>query len=387
MIYSIPILQDTTIYESDPYRNTGLDQILELRKEGDISTSNLLESRILIKSDLSSISGILSSNSISINDISASLRLYTVQESNVPRTYTIEVRPIAVDWQNGTGYYSFPQTGHLANQSSTTIGYSVGLVPSYDHTDGATWMQTAGTGSTTWSSSLSVSSSMLYNSSSIGGGLWITGSVCSQSFSPRQSSNIDIDITSIVRSWLTGSMTNNGLILSFKNSEISSSNYPNTLIQFYSAETHTVNEPHLYLYWTGSYTYSSGSATVAVRSDSPVIYTKYFPREFQQDKKIRIDIGARPRYPRQSFQQNSVFSIEKALPEETYYQIIDAHSSEIIIPYSQFTKVNTISGSSYFEFYTTMLHCERYYKFELRSNYSGVIEYYNSNDYIFKIVL
>ena len=55
MIWSIPTLQDTTIYETDPYRNTGLDQILELRKEGDNSTGDLSESRILIKFDLSNI--------------------------------------------------------------------------------------------------------------------------------------------------------------------------------------------------------------------------------------------------------------------------------------------------------------------------------------------
>ena len=80
MIWSTPALLDTTIFESDPYRNSGLDQVLELRKAGDVTTSDLTESRILIKFDLTNISNILYTNGININNISASLKLYTVQE-------------------------------------------------------------------------------------------------------------------------------------------------------------------------------------------------------------------------------------------------------------------------------------------------------------------
>ena len=79
MIWSTPAIQDTTIYESDPYRNAGLDQVLELKKEGDSSTLDLTESRILIKFDLATLNSVLTENNITVNDISASLKLYTVQ--------------------------------------------------------------------------------------------------------------------------------------------------------------------------------------------------------------------------------------------------------------------------------------------------------------------
>ena len=69
MIWSTPALQDTTIFESDPYRNAGLDQVLELRKAGDVTTADLTESRILIKFDLANISNILSTNNININRV------------------------------------------------------------------------------------------------------------------------------------------------------------------------------------------------------------------------------------------------------------------------------------------------------------------------------
>ena len=75
MIWSIPALQDTTIYEADPYRNSGLDQLLELHKQGDVTTTDLTESRILIKFDLTALSTVLTENALSINNISASLKL------------------------------------------------------------------------------------------------------------------------------------------------------------------------------------------------------------------------------------------------------------------------------------------------------------------------
>ena len=132
MIWSIPALQDTTIYEIDPYRNTGLDPILELNKTGDTTTSDLTESRILIKFDLSKLGSILSDNNVSINSISASLKLYTVQESQLPLSYTLQAKALAADWANGTGYFDYP----------TTINY-------LSLTDGATWIQPAGSGSST----------------------------------------------------------------------------------------------------------------------------------------------------------------------------------------------------------------------------------------------
>ena len=58
MIWSTPALLDTTIFESNPYKNSGLDQVLELQKKGDVTTSDLTESRILIKFDLTNISNI-----------------------------------------------------------------------------------------------------------------------------------------------------------------------------------------------------------------------------------------------------------------------------------------------------------------------------------------
>ena len=97
MIWSIPALQNATIYETDQYRNTGLDSILELQKET-VNASSSYESRILIKFDLSALSASLSENNVSINDVTSSLRLYTVQSFELPKSYTVEAKIVSEDW-------------------------------------------------------------------------------------------------------------------------------------------------------------------------------------------------------------------------------------------------------------------------------------------------
>jgi len=366
MIWSLSALQDATIYEKDPYRNTGLDQLLELRKEGDTTTGDLAESRILIKFDLASLSNILSENNITINDISSSLRLYTVLESELPKTYTIEAKALNSTWENGSGYYTYP-----TSVASNTI------------TDGVTWVDIAGSGSATWQSLSTGTNGFVYNSE-VGGGVWYTASIASQSFSFKTDNVVDIDVSDIVKSWYNGAFSNNGFLVTFKNSEITASNYPLTNIQFHSSETHTVYEPHLYISWTGSL-YSTGSMSVVTYEDSPIIYTRTFKSEYYKDKKVRVLLGSRAKFPRPTFAQNSTFSTMKALPENSYYQIKDAHSDEVIIPFSEATKINCNSNGNYFDFYSTMMYPERYYKFEIKAVFDDITEYFNSNEFIFKI--
>jgi len=369
MNWSTTPIQDTTIYESDPNRNSGLDQILELKKTGDSSTSDLGEARSLLKFDLSELSSILSENNVNINSVSASLRLFTVQESELPRNYVIEARALAKDWTNGSGYLSVP----------------AGTISDTYVSDGATWYTTAGTGSTLWTSSLSSGATYYYNTNA-GGASWYTSSIASQSFSFTTSDNLSIDVTNIVRAWYSGSLPNYGFLLAFKHDQITGSNSPLTNIQLYSVETNTVFQPQLYINWTGSVTYNTGSMSVLTYESNPVVYVRTFKGEFQKNKKVRILLGSRPKYPRPVFQQNSIFSGMGALPSASYYQIKDAHNNQILIPYGNDTLINTNASGSYFDFYTTMMYGERYYKFEIKAVFSDFTQYFTSNDFTFKII-
>jgi len=319
-----------------------------------------------MKFDISDLPAILSQNGISINDISASLKLYTAQEYELPATYTIEAKALSNSWTNGSGYHYFP--AGIQNQLSTT--------------DGATWITTQGTGSAQWTSG---SGTAIQYNETAGGGAWFTASIASQSFNYKTQDTINLDITTLVKNWVNNVYTNNGVVISYKNSTLTGSNTPLTNIQIHSSDTHTVYEPHLYISWTGSLTYNTGSLTQMTYEDDPIVYVRSFNAEFIKDKKNRILIASRPKYPRPAFTQNSTFAGIKALPRNSYYQIKDAHNDQIIIPYSEATKLNTNTSGSYFDFYTTMMYPERYYKFEIQADFTDFTEYFSSNEFIFKI--
>jgi hypothetical protein len=371
MIWSVPVLQDSTIYELDPYRNTGLDEVLELRKDTAALNGSIRESRILMKFDLSYLGSILNDNDLSTDNISASLKMYTVQESELPTTYTIEAKALAGSWENGSGYTLFP----------------VGTIPSTYSTDGVTWLSTGGTGSGAWEDITITGTTSSYNRTDLdGGGVWYTASIASQSFTYKSTDAVNINVTDIVKNWHNNMYSNNGFLISFKHDNLTGSNVPNTNIQFYSAETNTVYQPQLYISWTGSVSYNTGSLSVLTYSDSPIIYQIAPKFEYQTDTKVRVLLGSRPKYPRPGFTQNSAFVTLKLLPSASYYQIVDAHSDDVIIPYSEFTKINTNTEGSYFDFYTTMLYPERYYKFEIKSRISDIDTYFSSQEFLFKIV-
>ena len=153
MIWSILPYKDTTLYEKDETRNTGLDQINELRLE--LKDSNYYESRILMSFDTNKINNYLNQNSIDINDVSASLNIRVVQSYELPFNYEIGVRPIAQDWVNGTGYI----TGNRIS-------------------NGSTWELTSEVATAVWTGSVTLtpseSSSLIYNQ--VSGSLYKTGS-------------------------------------------------------------------------------------------------------------------------------------------------------------------------------------------------------------------
>jgi hypothetical protein len=74
------------------------------------------------------------------------------------------------------------------------------------------------------------------------------------------------------------------------------------------------------------------------------------------------------------------------LPSGSYYQITDSVTQDIIIPYSQYTKIDTIGDNSYIEFYTNMLYPERYYEIQLKSEIGSEIHYITSPELTFKVV-
>jgi hypothetical protein len=390
MIWSILPYKDTTLYEEDSTRNTGLDQVNELRVQ--LIDSNYYESRILMSYDTNKIQSYLSAESINVSDISASLNLNLVQAYELPFKYEIGVRPLSQPWVNGRGYLT-----------GTRV------------TNGASWANINGTTDWTGSVTLTPSNSGSFNYQEISGSLYKTGSYdtvinynttpgggswyineaetgslyCFQSFDYRTDSNISVDVSPIVKQWLTNDIPNYGFIVYLNkiDSETSTSISfnENTLIQTYAAETDTIYSPTLTIYNLVSQSFSP-SNTILSPTGSVIVYQPNFSGEVKANSKHRFILAARPEYPRPAFGQNTVFNALLNLPSSSYYQIKDSLTDDIIIPYSQYTKINTIGNNSFIEFYTTMLYPERYYKFEIKTIVDNFEYFITSPDFTFKVV-
>ena len=97
--------KDTTIY-SHPDRdtmNTGVDEILELVKEKGITNQIYFPSRILIQFSNNNIREAISLTS---NNFTSSLQLFSTEHKNLALEHSIEVFPLSSSWNEGTGRYS-----------------------------------------------------------------------------------------------------------------------------------------------------------------------------------------------------------------------------------------------------------------------------------------
>ena len=351
MVYTFYPRFDTTIYEDYPNKNTGLDENLEIRKV--TSGGHIYESKILMSFDVNEINTFLTNNSLNINNVSMSLALNAYELTNLPFTFNIVANPVAQSWTNGNGRY--------------TLAIN----------NGATWSS----GSLPWTSSLSTK--LEYNTV-YGGASYVTGSTTSQSFDYSPSIQVNIPIKPIVDKWISGSISNNGFLISFNHNEVTGSSFPDASIKFHSNDTHTIYSPYVKLSWVDA-TYSTSLDTIAY-SEMPIVYTRNFKAVYKENVKCRIQLGARPAFPRPSFSQNTTYATIKALPANSYYRILDEHTNEVIEDYSNFTKISCDTNGNYFDFYSTNLYPERFYKFEIKSNFSGFEEYFTSNEFTFKIV-
>ena len=77
--------------------------------------------------------------------------------------------------------------------------------------------------------------------------------------------------------------------------------------------------------------------------------------------------------------------LTSSLPEETYYQIKDFASDDIIVPFSEFTKVSCDENGNYFNLNLSNWEAGRVYKLEFKVSMDGV-ELYFDEDITFTIV-
>ena len=236
MHYFIFPEKDSTIYEDSVTQNAGLDQILELEKrlvhtKGDVPWN----SRILIKFDLDDFSASLATGELSGSDMRYYLNLFTSEAVEIPLSYDVFAYPISQSWEMGTG--------KRGDSPINTTGVS------WNMRDGITL---SGISGSTWATT---------------GSDFISGSgyEASQSFD-FQTTDLHLDVTTLVESWLDGTIDNHGILIKRSDSaEKSILNQGN--LQFFSNETHTIYRPRLEIIWK-DFSYSPYTSTTTSQSIS-----------------------------------------------------------------------------------------------------------------------
>ena len=102
MHYFIFPEKDTTIYQMSGSKNTGLDEILEIRKDLNASGKNPKVSRALIQFDLSYISASMVRGTIS--NPKFYLNLYDADPKNLSYSQSLFAYAVSQSWVVGEGY-------------------------------------------------------------------------------------------------------------------------------------------------------------------------------------------------------------------------------------------------------------------------------------------
>ena len=350
MYYFLTASKDSSIYLQQPTQNTGLDEVLEVSKTYYGNLKDVAHS--LIKFETSHLSTLISSGEVTMS--SAELILRECESSEIPLDYTLYAYPISQSWDMGIGTRFDDIT-----------------------TDGVSWNKRTTTDN--WlGNDFSEGTSGSFNGK---GGVWYTGSVATQSFS-YETSDIQMDVIEPMNSWLSGSIPNEGWIIKHSSAvENDVDDYGQ--LKFFSKETNTIYQPKVRIGWDDS-SFVTGSLT-ALTSDDIHITFKRLKTRYKRGSKPEIRVFGREKYPLKSYQNQYSYTDLKYLPSTTYYQIKDVVTDEVIVPFSDYTKVSCDSNGNYLKLNLTNWEYSRDYYIEIKVDRDGVIEYFEDKDLTFTV--
>jgi hypothetical protein len=388
MIYTVYAQKDATIYERTESLNSGLDSILELSHEL-VGSSSIFNSRVLIKFDTSDIESKINSGKIS-QDAKYYLSIRTVESREIPQEYKVYAYPLSSSWTNGTGrYFNKPITTDGVSwkyRTSKTVGIEWDIPPGIIDFEWDEISQTWIDANILWGVNLSANVTSSYYSTEGGGTWWDYDNIeCTQSFS-FESSDIYMDVTNIVNKWVTGSgrFQNDGMILKFSDEIESSFNTLNSL-KFFGTDSNTIYVPRLHVVWDDS-TFSTGSLT-ELNSDNIVLNVK-LKKNYSESERAKIRIYANSRYPQKTYTTQSYYTENYYLPSSSYYEIRDAYTDEIVIPFNNHgTKISCDSDGNYFHLWMDSFQPERFYRVIIKSETDGgdTVQLFDNN-YYFKVI-
>jgi hypothetical protein len=350
---------DASIYLQQPNQNSGRDEILEVGKLYYGATKDI--HRSLIKFDTTPTSASLASGEIS-GSWKAYLVLHSAKSEEIPLEYTIYANAISQSWEMGIG---------TKFDNITAEGVS------WYYRDGQNeWMDGIGGYYNSY-----ISGSDTGSISNGGGGTWYTASMASQSFS-YQSDDIRMDVTNIVRLWNSGSIPNQGFIVRHS---LASENDTNDygMLKFFSKETNTIYQPKLEIVWDGV-TFVTGSLLPIPEEKFKISFTN-LKSKYQKNSKAKIRVKGRELYPLRTFSGTFDYDNVSYLPVESYYQLEDYVTGEVIFPFGQYTKIGCDTSGNYFIMDLNSLPINRVYLLKIKIIQSG-IDYIIDEHTTFEIV-
>ena len=351
--YFLTASKDASVYLQQPNQNTGLDEILEISK---VYYGNIKDvSHALLKFDVGYISASISNNSISMS--SAELILRETKSEEIPLEYTIYANPISGSWEMGTGT-------RFDNIS----------------TQGVTWNYREGDSSLEWLQNNFAPNTTASINNGVGG-TWYTTYNASQTFN-YQTADINMNVISLLRAFISGSVINDGIILKYSTTnESDTADYG--ILKFFSKETHTIYQPKIRIGWNDS-VFSTGSLLALTANDIKVGVTN-LKKEYKVGTTAKIQVFGRELYPLKTFSNTFEYLTSKYLPSTTYYQIRDYASNDVIIPFSDYSKVSCDSNGNYIKVNFSNWEANRVYKIEFKIDNNGSVEYFD-NDTTFSLV-
>ena len=351
--YFLTASKDASVYLQQPNQNTGFDEILEISK---VYYGNVKDiSHTLLKFDVGYISKSISEQSIKLD--TANLILKETKSEEIPLEYTIYANPIFGNWEMGTG---------TRFDNITTAG--------------VTWNYREGDSKLEWiENAFEANTTASINDGS--GGTWYTNYGSSQSFN-YQTADINMNVKSMLTAWMSGSIQNNGIILKYSTTnESDTQDYG--ILKFFSKETNTIYQPKIQIVWDDQI-FTTASLSALSANDIKVGVTN-LKKEYKVGTEVKLKIFGRELYPIKTFTNTFSYETVKYLPQTTYYQIKDVNSDDVIIPFSDYSKVSCDENGNYIKINFSNWEAGRTYKIEFKVDNDGDIQYFD-NDTTFSLI-
>tara|TARA_E500000318_G_scaffold95667_1_gene95545 strand:+ start:935 stop:2092 length:1158 start_codon:yes stop_codon:yes gene_type:complete len=376
--------RDTTLYSggTTASRNTGIDEILEINKVVNNNGTVGNVSRVLIDFDLSFISKSIQDGKIP-STAKYYLNLFDATSEEVEVEQPLHIYMVSGSWKQGSG--------KLDHDPVTD--------------NGATYQYRDHEAKTPW-----VTGSVLTE-----GGSWFTASngqyeVSSSYDLTFDKKDVRADVTDLVNNFIYSSSVypNNGFIVkredsgSYGNNHATASFDFNTgqegdssrlgNLKYFSRETHTIYPPKLEVEWDDS-SWNSGSLSPLSSTDLErlKVYFKNMKTEYKEKSIVKFRVVGRELYPSSSFSATPSELGVKYLPSASVeYEVRDADTEEVIIPFGSGSRVSCDSDGNFFRVQMNGLQAERDYRFCIKVvSGSGTtdeqINFYDDN-YEFRVV-